>query len=124
METYLPFLIGVVSLLIALWREVPDGKKVFAWCAIIIATLIFPGIIVIWLGIQISARIFQPTPTLSDFIIQFGWSVGVISASYFLIWGVKIFPSLERYVSDRFPDPNDNQEKANTISKKVKGGKS
>ena len=129
METYLPIFIGILGLLVSMWSIViqksKNAVKVFAWCAIIAATLIIPIMIVIWASMQVSATIFAPTTTnLSDFVSQVGWTIGAFSASYTLIWGVRFFPRLEKYVSDLFPDSNDNQEKANTISKNSKGGKS
>ena len=106
METYLLILISVISLLIAMWVPLTSGssgleaKRVLAWCAIVTGTLILPSVFLIWLVMQISARILAQTASdLSAFVSQIGWAIGASGVLYPLIWGVKFYPYFENYVS-------------------------
>jgi hypothetical protein len=66
----------------------------------VIATLTLPSMLLVWLTMQVTARILAPTTSdVSAFVTQIGWSVGAMSAIYPLVWGFKIHPRLDRLIA-------------------------
>jgi hypothetical protein len=121
MMDYFPMLLGVVSLLVAMWVPLTSGdrgveaKRVLAWCVVILATLIIPTALLTWVAMQISARLLAPTAKdISSFITQIAWSVGAFSALYPLIWGVKFYPRLDGWISGLIAYPAPAKEKKPT----------
>ncbi len=115
---YFPLLLGVVSLLIAMWVPLTSGesgveaKRVLAWCVISTATLILPTALITWGVMQISARILAPTAAdIPSFVTQISWSVGALSALYPLIWGVKYYPRFESWLSKLVSSPPSDEGK-------------
>jgi cytochrome bd-type quinol oxidase subunit 2 len=110
MAAYLTILVAIIGLLITIWGQVtPHGvgaKRVSAWCAIVIVTLIFPSAIIIWAVIQISARLLAPTSTdVSTFVSSIAWLAGVSGSIYPLIWGMKFRQKLDAWLSEIISSP-------------------
>ncbi len=67
---------------------------------------------------QISARVLAPTvPNISSFVSQIAWTVGAFSALYPLLWGLKFYPYLERYVSKLLSPTKDTQADPKLVEK-------
>jgi hypothetical protein len=112
MMEYFPLLLGVVSLLVAMWVPLTSGesgveaKRVLAWCVVTLATLIIPTALLSWVAMQVSARLLAPTAKdISSFITQIAWSVGAFSALYPLVWGVKFYSRLDGWISRLLASP-------------------
>ena len=125
---YFPVLLGIVSLLVAMWVPLTSGessvgaKRVLAWCVVILVTLIMPTIFFTWVAMQISSRILAPNTTnISSFVTQIAWSVGAFSALYPLIWGVKFYHRLESWISALLASPKDKDGNVHQPADKKRG---
>jgi|WetSurMetagenome_2_1015567.scaffolds.fasta_scaffold525516_1 hypothetical protein len=105
---YIPIITGILGLLVMMWVPLTSGengieaRRVLAWCAIIAVTLLIPTVGITAAAMQITARLLAPDFTdTSSFVTQIAWYVGIFSAIYPLIWGVKFYPRLEVWVSKR-----------------------
>ena len=113
--------ISVAAILVAILATLKENKTVrgiLAWSAAVIATLIFPTVLIIFLVIQISARLFAPTSNdVAEFVSQIAWLAGVFGSVYSLIWGVKFYHRLANWVSGFISSPEAGKEKEATEEK-------
>ena len=84
----------LVSILIALGQ-----KRLLAWFLVISGTLVAPNALVMWVALEIFARLFAPVTTdVSLFVTRIALIVGAFSSFYPLIWGVRIYPQLRGWI--------------------------
>lgn len=109
MPTSLTILFATFGLLVTMLGLVAkkdnndEVRKILAWLVFIIGTLLLPSIFLIWLSMQIAARVIAPSANdISEFVTQMSWYVGGASTVYPLAWGSWLYPSIKNYISEKF----------------------
>lgn len=112
-------------MLIANEQHNVEIRKVVSWLIFIIGTLILPCIFLIWLAMQIAARVIAPNVNdVSIFVTQVSWWVGGVSTIYPFIWGIRLYPNIKKYISEKLLSLPTNEKKPESqqpIAKKTKG---
>jgi hypothetical protein len=75
--------------------------------------LLLPGGLGIAIIMKVTAHIIAPTtPDPVPYALKIGWSVGVFSMLYGVIWGLWLFPRFKNYVlTELIPVSNKNHDK-------------
>jgi hypothetical protein len=128
MATLTTFLIAIAGLLLTMLGVIAkqdvnvEIRKILTWIVFVVITLLFPSFSVVWLTMQIVARILAPTLIdLSEFTSQVSWWTGSVSMIYPLVWGVWLYPLLRLYIREKILAPsNIRKEKNGSTSKKQK----
>lgn len=128
MATLTTFLIAIAGLMLTMLGLIAkqdvnvEIRKILTWVVFIVITLLFPSFSVIWLTMQIVARILAPTLIdLSEFTSQVSWWTGSVSMIYPLVWGVWLYPLFRFYIREKILAPsNIRKEKNGSTSKKQK----
>lgn len=112
MATFLPIFISIIGLAVVLWSDAakesksPGVARISIWAAAVIVTLILPSAGLIWLTMEISARLLAPTSTdMAIFAEQIAWITAAFSAIYVLIWDVILRPKIDAWIIKIIPSP-------------------
>lgn len=108
MPTSLTMLIAVFGLLVTMLGLIAkkednvEVRRILAWLVFVIGTVLLPSIFIIWLSMQISARVIAPSVNdISEFVTQVSWYVGGASAVYPLVWGSWLYPKIKKYINEK-----------------------
>ena len=124
METSLPILVSIITLLVAIWAPIANdknalgAKRILAWFAVIMVTLVIPSVLIILVVIQLSARLLAPTSNdVSAFVSQIAWAAGASGSVFPFIWGIKFYHRLENWISGLISPPEGGKKKRATREK-------
>lgn len=105
LTTLLVTVAGLILTMLGLIAKQEDNieiRKILAWAVFVIITLLLPSFIITWLTMQIIARILTSTVIdMSSFTSQVSWWTGSLSMIYPLVWGVSLYPKIEKYIQER-----------------------
>ncbi len=132
MTTLTTFLIASAGLLLTALGLIAkqdvniEVRKFLTWIIFVIITLLSPSFFVIWLTMQITARILSLTIIdLSLFTSQVSWWTGSVSMIYPLFWGMWLYPKIRLYIREKILGiPNSRKIKNGSSTSKIQGEKS
>jgi len=123
MSTLTTFLITIAGLLLTMLGLIAkqdvnvEIRKILTWIMFVVITLLLPSFFVIWLTMQIAARLLAPTLIdISEFTSQVSWWTGSMSMIYPLVWGIRLYPQIRFYIREKILAPS--------IARKGKNGSS